>query len=441
MQKVNIFSVTKNERFVSSRGTKNAQYRVKWRVDGNDKTRAFRNKLLAEDFQRKLHQAKNNGSPFDPLTGEPTNWQNRIRTFLEVAIEYIELKKGSVAPASLRSSVEALTYSVIHLSKSKGATPHQYKHLTAATRELLLPSSQSLSEEVRTALGWLKKSSMRIADIDLRTATALLKSLNTYTDGTTVVSPNTLRRRRQAVSAAFNLAVRLEYVKKNPVAMAEFKSPAIEEAIDTDGLPSPKECKSIVEALSLRGAIGNRLGIFVSCIWLGGLRPSEVLALKKSDLILRANGENEIRVSRGAVQVGKAWTPTGESQSIRPPKWRAVGHVRRVPIPNELAKKLEAYTSKMSADQLLFAAERKEGSLNLTVFEKGWMKVRPGTTTLYDLRHVNASILIYAGLNIIEVASRLGHSVSVCSRIYLHAFKAFEAKSNQQVEDFLEANQ
>ena len=440
MQKVNIFSVTKNAHFVSSRSAKNAQYRVKWRVDGNDKTRAFRNKLLAEDFQRKLHQAKNDGIPFDPLTGEPIQWQNRSRTFLEVAIEYTKLKQGSIAPSSMRSSVEALTYSVIHLSKSKGATPHDQKNLRAASRDLLMTSSRTQSDEVKAASEWLQNASMRIADIDLQRATQVLKMLNTCADGATIVSPFTLRRRRQAVSAVFNYAVRQEYIKKNPVMIAEFKPPAAEQAVDTTGLPSPKDCKNVVEALSKGSANEQRLGVFVSCIWLGGLRPSEVLGLKKSDLVFHPNGDSEIRVTRAAVQVGKAWTQNGESQSVRQLKWRAMGHVRRVPIPCDLAKSLRTHSEEMNPEDLLFASKRKEGSLSLTVFEDAWMKVRPGKTTLYDLRHVNASILIYAGLNIIDVASRLGHSVNVCSRIYLHAFETFEAKSNQKVEDFLNEN-
>jgi integrase len=440
MQKINIFSVTKNEKFVSTRGPMSSQYRVKWRVDGNDKTRAFRNKLLAEDFQRKLHQAKNNGTPFDPTTGEPTQWQNLSKTFLTVAMEYIALKKNSLAPSSARSSVEALSFSVIHLNKSKGTNPHQIRHLREAARALLVSSGQPLSKEAAAASVWLVKSSMRMTEIDLRVTTGLLAKLNTKTDGVTVVSPNTLRRRRQAVSALFNFAVRVEYVKKNPVTISEFKIPAIEEAVDTKGLPSPADCRKTVDALSQQGASGKRVGVFVSCIWLAGLRPSEVLGLKKSDIVFGADGKNEIRVERATVQVGKAWTPDAESQSVRQLKWRAAGHIRRVPIPNELAKLLETYTAELSADQLLFASVRKKGSLSLSVFENAWIKVRPGKTTLYDLRHVNASILIYSGLNIIEVASRLGHSVNVCARIYLHAFKDFEAKSNQQVEDFLEAN-
>jgi integrase len=259
-------------------------------------------------------------------------------------------------------------------------------------------------------------------------------------DGITIVRPDTFRGRRQAVSAVFNFAVRIEYVKKNPVTISEFKTPAIEEAVDTKSLPSTTDCREVVETLSQQGKNGIRNSVFVSCIWLAGLRPSEVLGLKKSDIIFGENGKNEIRLSRAVVQVGKAWTLDGESQSLRQLKWRAAGHIRRVPIPNELAEVLETYTAEFSTDQLLFPAVRKKGSLSLTAFQDAWIKVRPGKTTLYDLRHVNASILIYAGLNIIEVASRLGHSVNVCSRIYLHAFEDFKAKSNQQVEDFLKAN-
>lgn len=56
---------------------------------------------------------------------------------------------------------------------------------------------------------------------------------------------------------------------------------------------------------------------------------------------------------------------------------------------------------------------------------------------MYDLRHTNASILIYAGLNVAEVAERLGHSISVCSSKYIHFFNQYNKQSNRKVEAFL----
>ena len=48
-------------------------------------------------------------------------------------------------------------------------------------------------------------------------------------------------------------------------------------------------------------------------------------------------------------------------------------------------------------------------------------------TRVYDLRHAYASLMIKAGLNVVEVAARLGHSPSVCLGTYAHVFEELGA--------------
>jgi integrase len=43
-------------------------------------------------------------------------------------------------------------------------------------------------------------------------------------------------------------------------------------------------------------------------------------------------------------------------------------------------------------------------------------------TRVYDLRHAYASLMIKSGLNVVEVAARLGHAPSVCLGTYAHVF-------------------
>ena len=59
--------------------------------------------------------------------------------------------------------------------------------------------------------------------------------------------------------------------------------------------------------------------------------------------------------------------------------------------------------------------------------------------TPYDLRHANASILIYSGLNIIEVANRLGNSIDVCQKVYLHMLSHAEDQNISKENDYLES--
>jgi hypothetical protein len=67
-------------------------------------------------------------------------------------------------------------------------------------------------------------------------------------------------------------------------------------------------------------------------------------------------------------------------------------------------------------------------------------KVCHTSHTPYDLRHTNASILIYSGLNIIEVANRLGNSIEVCQKFYLHMFNRVEEISIKRENKYLQEN-
>lgn len=440
MNKVQIFSIVKNERFQSTRNPKAGQYRVKWRVQGRDKTRSFRTKGQAQHFHRKLFTCLEDGSEFDSNTGLPLTWTRQNKTFVEVAQEYVALFWSSHEAASLRSTVEALCYSVIHLTRNTSGISYEFSLLTHAAKYLILHpnfSQQPTADEV-AARDWIIKNSLRLSEINATTVNILLEKLRRSSDGERQLSPATLRKRRQALHATLELAVRQNYLKASPLKDSLFKKSEVESAVNPDRFLSPDECRDHVTLLDAQGPRGYRIGTFVSLLWLAGLRPGEALGLRKKDLVLLKSNPR-ILISQNVVQVGKAWTTNGESQATKQPKSRAVGSVRIVPIPEELRVRLSKVSKHLLLDDLLFANTHGDRPLSLTVFEDAWVAVRKKPARLYDLRHTNASILIYSGLNIIEVAKRLGHSVNVCARTYLHVLSSYEANSNAKVNAFLKS--
>jgi integrase len=172
-------------------------------------------------------------------------------------------------------------------------------------------------------------------------------------------------------------------------------------------------------------------------MWLAGLRPGECLGLKVKSFRKNRRGEYELALTDNVVQVSKAFASSGIAQTTKQLKSRAVRHVRRVPIPKELADVLVTFVEDKDAEELLFPSTRHGGALTLSVFEDRWNKVCGGRWRLYDLRHLNASILIYSGLNIIEVAKRLGHSIQVCSTVYLHAIESLSTSPTTKINKFL----
>jgi integrase len=435
VNKVHIFNILQ-------RKNKNTRYLVKWRVKGRDKTRSFKNKTAAEAFHRTLKVAADKGSAFDPTTGQPLAWVLNQKTFAECAVEYVALKWNFLAASSRKSLVEALSYSLIHLTNPRNKTVHETQSLSDAARlHILKPNSDEPTDpKVVAAKEWILKNSVQISEVDVKLATELLAKLNRSTVSDRKVAPRSLHRRRQAVNAVFRYAEKQNYREKNPIELAEYTKRAFNETINPKTLPSTTECRSVTKKLKRKGEPGKRTAMFISIIWLAGLRPSEVLALKKKDVIKTAQGDYEIHVSKAAVQVGKSWTETNHAQSVKQPKARAEGHVRVVPVVDELKTLLLPFLEKRKDEDLLFPATKNKGSIILSAIEKVWKENRTTSSTLHDLRHLNATLMIYSGLNVIEVANRLGHSVAVCSRIYAHVMSDFEKTSNQKINTFLQNN-
>ncbi len=58
-------------------------------------------------------------------------------------------------------------------------------------------------------------------------------------------------------------------------------------------------------------------------------------------------------------------------------------------------------------------------------------------TTVYDLRHAAATMMLRAGVPPAEVARRLGHSVDMLMRVYAGVFDDERDRSNQLIDDAL----
>ena len=437
MTKVKIFPVKKFENSTEKHHKTIVRWRVKWRVNGHDKTRSFTNRTEADELHRRLTTAKRNVEEFDVATGLPTSWTNKQRTFAECASEFVAAKWSSWSAAHRRSTVEDLAHALIYLVKPGAKVPFDRKILSKAARlHTLLPNAiASTDADIASATTWLKENSLLLDRVDYKVAHEMMEAITKLLTGRGKVAPDTHHRRKTACSSVFEYAIKCSYAKVNH--LAEYEVPEQNVQIDKRTILSKEECKEIVKNLDGNSRQNIRMALFISIIWMAGLRPSEALALRKSDLVSDGHGGYELVLSRASVPCGTTYSNSGASKDEKGLKWRAAGATRVVPVPKELAKRFRTYTKGMKSSDLIFESGTNGVSLSLTVFQDHWVKIRPGVTKMYDLRHTNASILIYAGLNVAEVAERLGHSISVCSSKYIHFFNQYNKQSNRKVEAFL----
>ena len=431
MNKVQIFNVTKFES-----GTKH--WRVKWRVQGRDKTRAFKNKALASAFHKSLEKAQEAGDNFSGITGLPESWAKSQISFIECARDYALMKSKSWSNNSLRSFADAIGSSGTSLLNTDIPETFTERGLMKVIREFIVLPENSVEpdESQQEMLMWIYKHSTKIGDINVTickdTYTAISKGLGNFGK----VAPKTFNRRKQAFGAVMDHAYCNDYIKENPLKKVKFSQVNPTSQVDTKSVFTPAECRRIQEKLK---PFGEAFSVFTAIMWMSGLRPSEVAGLKRQHLILKPVGTSQIEVRQAAVVVGKKWGNSGNAFVVKELKSRRIKSYRTVPIPSELKEILQEFCKDLAPEQYLFTRKDGVNPLGTDTFQSFFNKVCP-THRPYDLRHSNASHLIYAGLNIIEVSSRLGHDPATCARIYLHLINNAHETDISKENDYLAKN-
>ena len=243
-------------------------------------------------------------------------------------------------------------------------------------------------------------------------------------------------RYKQNIYSAFrsllNWGVEMDYVSKNNLLkVKQFKAPnAIPEKQNID-FYTPEEYKRFSEAALEYAKEENThkdwgYYVFFSIAFYMGMRKGEIHALKWSDI----DGEY-MNISRSINQKQK-----GVDRET-PPKNRS--SVRTIQIPFPLLKILKAhkhrYQSYVSFSDDFRVCGGPQPLRDTTIenrnklFSKkaGVKKIR-----IHDFRHSHASVLVNEGINIQEIARRLGHSkVEVTWNTYSHLYPREEERATQ----------
>ena len=229
-----------------------------------------------------------------------------------------------------------------------------------------------------------------------------------------------------------NYAVRMEYLAKNPLlTVGNFKNPY--ELKKEMGFYTPEEFKKFIAA-ARRAArtVEKNTGssyewnfyIFFSIAFYTGLRKGEIYALKWTDI-----DGNILHVRRSIAQ------KLHGSDKETPPKNKT--SIRDVQMPLPLLKALGEHRKrqeKLSGFNESFRICGGTVCLRNTTLQQrnrqyaddaGIKRIR-----IHDFRHSHASLLANNGINIQEIARRLGHSnVEITWNIYAHLYPREEERA------------
>jgi integrase len=336
---------------------------------------------------------------------------------------------------------------VYELLRERGKNKYKRTEVIGVIRKNILSlnkpeTTSELEEEIKH---FIYKSSVKLNEIDTTAILLTLTNLNLLQHNKKPVASDTYRLRKQAFGQVLDHAYRNQYISENPMKRVKMTRKVDSTEIDPKTVLSPERCREIVIAVSNlpgnKNVIKNAQTISkaLSVIWLAGLRPSEVVALQKKHLNFSEEGKTSfIKVEQASVTITSNFTDDNESFVIKELKARGRKAYRNVPMMQELVDVLQPLSKDLEDGDFLFTSiSELTRPIPTGLLNDYFKKVVKTDHTPYDLRHTNASILIHSGVNIIEVANRLGHSIPVCQKVYLHLFADAADVDTSKEEEFL----
>lgn len=266
---------------------------------------------------------------------------------------------------------------------------------------------------------------VKIKDLDART---LQRWKNVISNADTAF--RTKNNYYKEFVAMLNYAVKLNYLQKNPLsALGGFRDP---EEVPTEGklqYYTADQFKAYIsvakqEAESRNNYIGYAVYVFFCIAYYTGMRKGEINALKWSDI-----EKDTIHVRRSITQKIK-----GKEEVETPPKNKS--SYRDVQMPQPLIAILSEHKARQRA---FFGSTRGRvcgGSQTirdstLENYNKKFSELAGlPHIRIHDFRHSHASLLANEGINISEIARRLGHSdIKMTLNTYSHLYPREEERA------------
>lgn len=234
--------------------------------------------------------------------------------------------------------------------------------------------------------------------------------------------PASLRKSVVVLQGCLKTAVQWRYIATNPV-----------RAVEKPPVPKRKRVVNPIDAVTveaIRSALlkDGRLrdATIVSLLAYAGLRPQEALALRWADV------EDDCLVIERALAFGNLKeTKTGESRTVRLLSPLAAD-VTEWRLAQGAPPRTAPLFSREDGDLWQEHDYRnwRERTYNPAARAAGVESPRP-----YDLRHGFASLLFREGVNPVEIAEELGHSLATLLAVYSHVIRRYRGKPRQTAED------
>lgn len=356
-------------------------------------------KTAANRFAARLNTAVNAGEEFDPATGEPAGWVAGPGSVADAAAGLLAEKWPAMRAPSRRALVEACGH-VVAACGVKGRADVYRVAVLALGGQDLSPRDKDLWRSVQ-------QTSPPVGTVNVAT---VCRVLATNLDGTPAAVP-TVRRRRQALA---------QVVEHGTGARPDL--PAAPRGTRAKGTVKvkPSRIGTVADAVATIDRVGPHGAqlAFALMLW-AGLRPAEACGLRWQHVDLDGGVLTVCETRPGG---GSAYTDGGGRTDVQPPKWRADGGARTVPLVGPLRWALTV----AGVGTGPVAPSRTGGHYSTSALGHLWARARqvedrwPADRLArpYDLRHTHATLALNAGIPVPEVAARLGHAPAMLLDTY-----------------------
>lgn len=233
------------------------------------------------------------------------------------------------------------------------------------------------------------------------------------------------------LSCTFNNAIKWELLKDNPcrnVIKPKKPNKNYAELLSTD------EIRELLNALENEENQAFRMICLVALYC--GLRKGEALALTIDDIDFK---ENTISINKQMAN-----KIVNGNMVFQIANTKTENSIRKVYMPVFLAQEIKKYINNMNPIPItkqLFVNQRyntvySTNGINsiLNIFLKR-NNLKP--IKFHDFRHLNATMMINAGTNIVVVAKALGDTIDTISKTYIHSVEDVRKEASIQLGDFI----
>lgn len=403
---------------------------LRWRVDGAERSRAYKTKVEADHVRARLLVAARDGERFDRECGLPLSWlpkepapcDRRLHVWIR---EWLAEQWPEWAPRTRTCNVEALSRFIPHVSASSAVAP------PAELRRYLVASlgPDATIDPAHSCEQWMDQWSPPLAELTREMLARAERKLAIGIKGQPLGAWGASRYRKTA-HAPILRAVDLRILEADPWPPAPRgrntrKATRKRTRVDVRRLPSPETMAKVIAAIKNHQPGSLTYQVMTAVAYYAGLRPSEVVMLRGRHLCLPDEGWGIIDVVEADIDFDEPGEPkTGP---------------RRVPIPPILVAVLQQWITdrRLGDDDQLFRTrnnQRPTGSNWSRSLSRAYRVVGHPELRVYDCRHAAATTWLRAGVPLRVVATRLGHSVETLVSTYVGALEGDDELANQRIE-------